>query len=130
MANQLHEPPPPAAAAETLVDKVARRIDGISTLPHVALRVMEVASDERTGAAELKAVLEGDPALSARVLRSVNSSAYALRTKVTNLQLAIAYLGLKQIRNLAVTASVSDIFKKDEQIGSYSRGGLWRHLVS
>lgn len=130
MANQTTEAPATAAAADLLVDKVAKRIDGISTLPHVALRVMEVANDDRSGAADLKAVLEGDPALSARVLRCVNSSAYALRTKVTNLQLAIAYLGLKQIRNLAVTASVSDIFKKDEQVGSYSRAGLWKHLVS
>lgn len=130
MANQTTEAPATAATADLLVDKVAKRIDGISTLPHVALRVMEVANDDRSGAADLKAVLEADPALSARVLRCVNSSAYALRTKVTNLQLAIAYLGLKQIRNLAVTASVSDIFKKDEQVGSYSRAGLWKHLVS
>ncbi len=112
------------------LDQLARKIDDISTLPQVALKVMEVAGDPESGAADLKEVMEGDAALSARVLRCVNSSAYAVRMRITNLQQAIAYLGLKQIRNLAITASVSKLFKKDEQIGDYSRNRLWRHLVS
>jgi len=112
------------------LEAAVRRIDEISTLPHIALRLMEVANDPDSGAADLKDVMETDAALSARVLRCVNSSAYALRAKITNLQQAIAYLGLKQIRNLAITASVSDLFKKSETIGPYCRSGLWRHLVS
>ncbi len=112
------------------LESVVQRIDDISTLPQVALRVMEVANDPNSGAGDLKEVLEGDAALSARVLRCVNSSAYATRAKITNLQQAIAYLGLKQIRNLAMAASVSDLFKKEEKIGPYRRSHLWRHLVS
>ncbi len=107
-----------------------RRIDEISTLPHVALKVMEVANDPDSGAADLKEAMESDAALSARVLRCVNSSAYAARTRITNLQQAIAYLGLKQIRNLAMTASVSDLFQKNGAVGPYRRIDLWRHLVS
>lgn len=116
--------------APTTLETVVRRIDDISTLPHVALRVMEVANDPKSGAADLKEAVESDAAFSARVLRCANSSAYATRTEITNLQQAVAYLGLKQIRNLATTASVSDLFKRDEKIGPYHRGGLWRHLVS
>jgi HD-like signal output (HDOD) protein len=112
------------------LEKVLRRVNEISSIPQVALKVMEVAADPHSGAADLKKVLETDAALSARVLRCVNSSAYALRGKVTNLQHAITYLGMKQIRNLAMTASVSEMFKKDEPIGTYRRSGLWRHLVS
>ena len=112
------------------LEQVVRKVDDISTIPQIALRVMEVAGDSNSGAGDLKDVMEGDAALSARVLRCVNSSAYSLRTKITNLQQAIAYLGLKQIRNLALTASVSDLFRKEERIGSYSRLELWRHLVS
>ncbi len=123
----VHSPPSEAAPA---LDAAMKRIDDISTLPQIALRVMQVARDESVSAAELKAVMENDPALSARVLRCVNSAAYALRTRVTNLQQAISYLGTKQIRNLAMTACVSDMFRKDERIGPYRRRELWRHLVS
>lgn len=109
---------------------VVRRIDEISTLPHIALRVMKVANDPDSGAFDVKEVIETDAALGARILRCVNSSAYATRTEVTSLQQAIAYLGLRQIRNLAVTASVSELFRGDDKIGPYCRSQLWRHLVS
>ena len=89
-----------------------KRIKDVSTLPHVAMKVVEVANNENSGASDLKAVMESDAALSARVLRCVNSAAFSLRTRVTNLQTAIAYLGCKQIRNLAMTASVADLFKR------------------
>lgn len=115
---------------ETPLDLAAARVCEISTLPHVALRVIEIAQDPKAGAGDLKNVVEGDPALSARVLRMVNSSAYGLRTTVTNLQQAISYLGLTQVRNLALTASVSDVFHRDMTVGRYSRRGLWRHSVS
>lgn len=112
------------------VVQLARRIQELSTLPQVALEVMRVADNPNATAADLKAAMELDVALSARVLRTVNSSAYALRTKVTNLQQAITYLGLKHIRNLAMTAGVSRLFKQENTIGPYRRLNLWRHLVA
>jgi len=119
-----------ATASRPTLDEVTRRVQEISTLPQVAIRVMEVANDPESGAGELKQCMESDTALSARVLRWVNSSAYAARTKITNLQQAIAYLGMQQIRNLAMTASVSKLFGADETIGLYRRANLWKHLVS
>jgi len=64
------------------------------------------------------------------VLRCVNSAAYATRTEITNLQQAIAYLGIKQVRNLAMAATIGELFSKEGNVGSYTRSGLWRHLVS
>jgi len=112
------------------LDSVVRRIHGISTLPDIAMRVMKVAEDPRCGAKELKQAMEVDPAMSARVLQCVNSSAYAVRSKITNLQHAIAYLGIKQIRNIAMTAAVSELFKGEETLGIYKRAALWKHLVA
>jgi len=112
------------------IDRVARQVQEISSLPIVAMRVMEVTNDANAGAVHLKTVLESDAALSARVLRLVNSSAYGIQQRVTNLQAAIAFLGFRQIRNLALTASISDIFRGNAEIGAYSRPSLWRHLVS
>lgn len=91
---------------------------------------MEIANDPDAGAAELQRAMETDVALSARVLRHLNSSAYGLRGKVTNLLHAIAYLGTRQIRNLAMTAAVSRLFAAGAAIGPYRREGLWRHCVA
>lgn len=125
---------PSDAAAATLKPltpaTVVRRVVEISTLPQNAIRVMEVARNPGAGAADLKRVVEGDPALSARVLRVINSASSGLRAKVHNLHQAIGYLGFNQVRNLALTASVGEIFKHDRQIGTYCRSELWRHMVS
>ena len=64
------------------LDRVCSRIYEISTLPQVAARVMEVASDAKSGALELKEAMEIDAALSSRVLRCVNSSAYATSERI------------------------------------------------
>ncbi|GAB6164506.1 hypothetical protein JCM19992_05060 [Thermostilla marina] len=112
------------------LEAFVRRVHDISTIPQIALQVLKVANDPLSGAADLKEVMETDAALSARILRCVNSSAYAVRTKITNLQQAIAYLGLKQIRNIALTASVAEMFREDLGIEPYSRAGLWKHLVT
>ena len=105
------------AEAEARLARFARTVDEISTLPHVAMRVLEVAQDPDASVSQLKGVLEQDVSLTARVLRCVNSSLFGLRVKVTNLQTAVAYLGFKQVRNLAVTASVAEIFRGGETIG-------------
>lgn len=109
---------------------ILERINDISSLPHVALRVMEVANAESTTSAELKRVVESDPALVARIMRYVNGPASGLRAPVSNLHAAIAFLGFKQIRNLAMTALVSEVFRRDEPLGTYRRRNLWRHMLA
>ena len=60
----------------------------------------------------------------------MNSSAYSLRQKISNLQQAISYLGINTIRNLAMTATVSRMFRENHELGCYRRKGLWRHMVA
>ena len=57
---------------------------------------MDLAKDPDAGASDLTAVVEGDPSLSARVLKVVNSAAYCLSSTVTNLHQAISYLGFSR----------------------------------
>lgn len=112
------------------LNEVLGRVNEISTLPYVAMKVMEVANDPDSSTIDMKSAIETDPSLVARILRCVNSSAYGLRSKVSNVQGAISHLGLRQVRNLALTASVADLFAREEAIESYQRRGLWRHLVA
>jgi len=48
---------------------------------------------------------------------------------VADLKLAITLLGFKEIRNLAMTAYVAQLFRKDSGHGTYSRDALWDHLI-
>ncbi len=123
-------PLPAGHPAGPSLDSISAQITEISTLPDVALRVMQVASDPASDAADLRAVLESDPSLCVRVLRCVNSASFGLRTKIADLSQAVSYLGFNQIRDLAITATVSDLFRGKGRIGAYDRHGLWRHMVA
>lgn len=112
------------------MEEVAGRIDEISTLPTVALRIMQVAGNPSAGAADLKGIVEADPSLCVRVLRCVNTAAYSLRREVADLGQAVAFIGFDCVRDLAVTATVSDLFRSPQAVGTYDRSGLWRHLVA
>ena len=115
--------------AEVLVQRLFRRIGEVSSLPVVAVRIIEVANDSTTGAEDLHRAIRFDAALALRVMRTVNSSYYSLQNRVADLKLAIALLGFKEIRNLAITAYVAQLFKQDTGHGTYSREGLWNHLI-
>jgi len=112
------------------LERLFTRVGELSTLPHVATRIIQIADDDNTGTEDLLAAVESDPALAARVLRRVNSSYYALRNKVADLKSAISMLGFREMRNLALTAYVSRLFQDDGSRGLYSRSALWNHLVA
>ncbi|MHB8902206.1 MAG: HDOD domain-containing protein [Thermoguttaceae bacterium] len=114
---------------EELVKRLFSRISEVSTLPAVAMRVIQVANDSSTGAVDLLEVVEYDAAMAARIMRTVNSSYYSIQNKVADLKLAITLLGFKEIRNLAMTAYVAQLFKKGKGYGSYTREGLWNHMI-
>lgn len=80
------------------IDHVLRRLDKLHSSPAVALRILEITRDAEFDIHEVAACLERDPALTATVLRLVNSSYYSLPQRVTDINRAIAYLGRRSLR--------------------------------
>src|SRR5690606_37763792 len=101
-----------------------------SSLPTVAMRVIDVAGDQSACSDDLLQVVESDPALATRILRTVNSSQFGRRHQVQNLKDAITLLGFKEIRNLALTVYVARQFQDSGTYRNYSRQGLWSHMVA
>lgn len=115
---------------KTTPEKLVRRIREVSSLPHIVAQVIAVANNPETSAIDLAQVVENDPALAARVLRTVNSASYGLRVPVTTIVKAISYLGFNEIRKIAITASVAELFQEPANHSSqYDRRSLWKHLV-
>jgi putative nucleotidyltransferase with HDIG domain len=106
------------------------RIGEVSTIREVAVRIMRVANDPSVGAVELAGAVGRDPALGARIIRTVNSAAYGLRRKVDRLVEAVTLLGFKRVRNLSMAALICDLFESGHTFGTYDRKRLWRHMVA
>lgn len=112
------------------IGSVIDRIGDISTLPHTAKRIMDVVSDPDSDASNLQEVILHDPALTAKVLRLVNSAYYGFSGQIADLQRAVIVLGFNAIRNLAISISVCDLFKSKVAIGDYTRVSVWNHSVA
>ncbi len=115
--------------SDVLVERLFSRIGEVSSLPAVAMKIIEVANNPGSSALDLLEVIERDVALAMRIMRIVNSSYYALKNKVADLQLAITLLGFEQIRNLALTSYIAQLFESSPGHGKYRREGLWNHLI-
>ena len=112
------------------LEALFQRLSELSSLPSIALRIIEAAVDEGTDAEDLRRLIEKDPALSARIIRIVNSSFYAVRQEVADLKSAIALLGTKQIRNIAITVFVARQFRSSSDQASLDRTRLWNHAMA
>ena len=75
---------------------------------------------------ELKEAILSSPALSADVLRVVNSAAFMLPAPISSIEDAVVYLGTNLVKGLALQSTVTQVmdFSTDVQQAAYMR--LWR----
>lgn len=100
----------------------------LATLPGVAVRLLEVIQGPHPEVQEIAAVLATDPALSAEVLRLVNSSLYGLSRPITTVRHAATYLGLNTVANLALGFAVIRSFGGNGGVVfDYRR--FWQHSL-
>lgn len=64
----------------------------------------------------LRQLIERDPALTFKLLRLVNSSAFGLRRKVSSLQEALVYLGMNQLKKWVSLIALADNYGKPSEL--------------
>ena len=69
-----------------------------------------------------------DPALTIKVLKTVNSSLYGIPRNVTTLKQAIGLLGFMKVKTLVLGFSLLGTFKKQEE-DSYDFSDYWKHCL-
>ena len=94
-----------------IVPATLQRVSAVATLPAIAMRIMRIADDPMATSDAMHEVLSSDPALAARVLKVVNSAFYGRPRQVSSTYAAIQLLGVSAIRNIAVAASLTRIFR-------------------
>lgn len=87
---------------------LVRRSTKLYTLPAVASEVLRLTECPEVDAQALKNCIERDPALTAKVLRVVNSSMFGLSSGVSDLNQAVALLGVKPLKLLVLGFSLPE----------------------
>ena len=90
---------------ETLkaADKLIGKIDQLHSSPQVSQKILNLTKNSDYNLNEVTKWLENDPAMTTRILRTINSSRYGLRHKVTNVRQAAAYIGQRSLRLITLT---------------------------
>jgi HD-like signal output (HDOD) protein len=94
--------------AHATLAAIVQRAGHLYTLPRVAMEVLKLTENPKTDAGLLKKCIENDPALTARLLRIVNSSLFGLPREVSDLSQALALLGIKPLKLLVLGFSLPD----------------------
>lgn len=110
------------------IDKVISASGTLLTLPDICLQLRRVANDPDSSVDDLTALIVKDPALTARLLKLVNSSLYYFPRKISSIAHAVTLVGTEQLYNLSLATSAASIIRAAG--GSYIElKNLWQHSV-
>lgn len=106
---------------QTLRGKV-ESIHTLPTVPGTLKRISQVLEKPRIGLDELGRLISNDPALTAKILKMVNSAAYGFPGRISSVSHATMLLGLNVIKGLLLGVSVFELMEK-------TMVGLWEHSL-
>ena len=105
-----------------------KRIDAcpkLASLQSINHALAGLVNADQSFNSQIAEIIRRDPSLTARLLRMVNSVYFGLTAKVNNIEEAVFYLGLRQIRELSMATPV---IEELEKINSSALRLPWREL--
>jgi HD-like signal output (HDOD) protein len=121
--------PVDAQSREQAVNSAIREISHIATLPEITLKIIKLVESPNSTAQDLHKVIANDPALCSRILKVVNSAFYGLPGQIGSINRAIVLLGLNAVKNIAIAASLTKLFKGGALTPNFAARDLWEHSV-
>ena len=98
----------------------------LPTLPMVAMQVLEVTERPEVNLQEVAMLVRNDQALATKILRTVNSSYYALLKPCTTIHDAMVYLGLSTVKTLVLGFGLVDGIRGDDHESAFNYRVYWR----
>ena len=97
----------------------------LPTLPEVALRVREAAEDPDVGIPQISKVIGNDAALTARIIKVVNSPLLRSNKEITDLQMAVSRLGINYTCKLATGLAMEQMFQATTDVVDRKMREVW-----
>lgn len=111
------------------LEEILSKVQEIAVLPQVVHQLMEITESTDGSPADIERAVGIDPGFTAKLLTIANSAQFALPRKVVSLREACMMLGFKQIRAVALSAGVFDLFVGKNDKESIRRRDWWRISV-
>lgn len=91
--------------------ELAASVETLKSLPSAYLNIRRVIENPVSSTNDLARAISVDPALTARLLRLVNSPLYGFTSKIETVSRALVILGMQQVHDLALATTVAGMFK-------------------
>jgi putative nucleotidyltransferase with HDIG domain len=106
-----------------------RRQLTLPSLPQVCLSLNEAVNNPRTSTLQIAELVGSDPALTARLLKLVNSSFYGFPSRIETPSQAVMILGTAHLCDLVFTTSITRLFQ-DIPEDLVCMDSFWRHSIA
>jgi len=98
------------------IRKIVGSVGELPSLSTTYTCLMQAVNDPDTSITRVAEIIEGDVAMSAKVLQLANSAFFGLAQEVTSLPVAATYLGMATIKNLALVSEAFRLFVPSPKI--------------
>ncbi|HEY1312707.1 MAG TPA: HDOD domain-containing protein [Steroidobacteraceae bacterium] len=110
----------------------------IAPLPRVCAQLAQLTAQEATDAARLAKLIQSDPSLAGELMRVANSPALRPRSAIVSLQQAVSWLGVAEVRNIAMAVMLrGEVFvapghepESEDLWREASLAGLWAKEIA
>src|SRR5450631_3493307 len=106
---------PPAKCQRLDRQQIENRLKACPCLPSLGSienALKDLLSADQRYTSQIAEIIRRDPSLTSRLLRLVNSVYYGITTPVNSIEEAVFYLGVRQIRQLAMVTPVIEDFQR------------------
>ncbi len=102
----------------------------LASLESVNRKLAGLVNSEQGYTSQIADIIRRDPSLTARLLRMVNSVYFGLSAKVNNIEEAVLYMGLRQIRELSMATPVIEEMERFAPMAPrLPWRDLWQHSI-
>ena len=110
-------------------DLIGKEDEGIFSLPRIYFELQEALADSDKTFQDLGEIIGFDPALSARLLKIVNSPFYGFPSNIETISHAISIIGMDQLTDLALSTLVIHQFRGIPN-NLFNMEKFWRHSIA
>ncbi|HEY3276546.1 MAG TPA: HDOD domain-containing protein [Syntrophorhabdaceae bacterium] len=100
----------------------------LPALSVIAIKLVEIASDERCSVNDLADLIEKDPSLTVRLLKLANSVFFRGSQPIVAVRQAVMRIGFRQLRIMALSLSLRDTFPMG-RVGSVDYERFWQNSL-
>lgn len=115
---------------EQIRQAIGPEVGKLPSLPVVAIKLLKLTRDDSSAPGDLVRLIETDPAITAKILRIVNSAAYGLPRKIASIKPAIVLMGFAAIRSLAMDVVLYDQLIRNRSRHNFNRVHFWQHCLT